>query len=321
MEKDSKKGGESQLDDDTEAEERAIKEAQAKDKNYMTPQLQGWLTMGRSEGWYKALKFAKSKNSRGSLSAHFFSIIEAYCQLKQGKTQECHDILADFRGQKPMDSQTAIYLSYIYNELGRHADATTVLEVAANDFKKRQLNELLFFAYVRQGNLLKQQNQALQLYKNHQEALHAQWAVESMYLISLNLKFETRVLDIAYLLMLKLMKEPNYSIDKKFILLYVKVLQKQGKYKDAAAFMERNADHFKDKSERQKIEAEIFLQMKNYVMCIETFFGMLRLNSHIKHFVNMWPEYRQAICIVCNEYVYNHVGLEFKIDYERPIGK
>jgi hypothetical protein len=47
-----------------------------------------------------------------------------------------------------------------------------------------------------------------------------------MYLISLNLKFETRVLDIAYLLMLKLMKEPDYSIDKKFVLLYVKVLQK-----------------------------------------------------------------------------------------------
>ena len=71
-----------------------------------------------------------------------------------------------------------------------------------------------------------------------------------MYLISLNLKFETKVLDIAYLLMLKLMKEPNYTIDKKFILLYVKVLQKQGKFKDASAFMERSADHFKDKSER-----------------------------------------------------------------------
>lgn len=45
-----------------------------------------------------------------------------------------------------------------------------------------------------------------------------------MYLISLNLKFETKVLDIAYLLMLKLMKEPNFKIDKKFIMLYVKIL-------------------------------------------------------------------------------------------------
>ena len=64
------------------------------------------------------------------------------------------------------------------------------------------------------------------MYKNLQNDLHAQWAVESMYLISLNLKFETKVLDIAYLLMLKLMKEPKFEekIDKEFVLLYVKIL-------------------------------------------------------------------------------------------------
>lgn len=47
-----------------------------------------------------------------------------------------------------------------------------------------------------------------------------------MYLISLNLKFETKILDIAYLLMLKLMKEPTFEIDKNFILLYIKILSK-----------------------------------------------------------------------------------------------
>jgi len=47
-----------------------------------------------------------------------------------------------------------------------------------------------------------------------------------MYLISLNLKFETKVLDIAYLLMLKLMKEPSFKFDKKFVLLHVKILTK-----------------------------------------------------------------------------------------------
>lgn len=57
------------------------------------------------------------------------------------------------------------------------------------------------------------------LYKAHQTDIYAQWAVESMYLISLNLKFETKVLDIAYLLMLKLMKEPHFKFDKKFVML------------------------------------------------------------------------------------------------------
>lgn len=59
-----------------------------------------------------------------------------------------------------------------------------------------------------------------------------------MHLISLSLKFETKILDIAYLLMLKLMKEPQFQIDKKFILLYIKVLSKQGKYREALDFVE-----------------------------------------------------------------------------------
>lgn len=90
----------------------------------------------------------------------------------------------------------------------------------------------------------------MSLYKQHQKALHAQWAVESMYLISLNLKFETKVLDIAYLLMLKLMKEQTFKVDKKFVMLYIKILKKQGKYKDAVMFIERMQDFFKDKAER-----------------------------------------------------------------------
>ena len=53
-----------------------------------------------------------------------------------------------------------------------------------------------------------------------------------MFLISLTLKFETKILDIAYLLLLKLMKEPNFQIDFKYIQLYLKVLIKQGKNKE-----------------------------------------------------------------------------------------
>lgn len=47
-----------------------------------------------------------------------------------------------------------------------------------------------------------------------------------MYLISMTLKFETKILDIAYLLLLKLMKEPKFTMDMKFLKLYIKVLTK-----------------------------------------------------------------------------------------------
>ena len=60
-----------------------------------------------------------------------------------------------------------------------------------------------------------------------------------MFLISLTLKFETKILDIAYLLLLKLMKEPNFQIDFKYIQLYLKVLIKQGKNKEALDFIDK----------------------------------------------------------------------------------
>ena len=49
------------------------------------------------------------------------------------------------------------------------------------------------------------------LYKATNRPLHALWAIESMYQISTQLKFETKVLDIAYLLLLKLMKEKEFE--------------------------------------------------------------------------------------------------------------
>jgi hypothetical protein len=181
----------------------------------------------------------------------------------------------------------------VFNDLGQYEQTTALLEyVVKIHMDHEEIHEELCFAYVRENKLLKQQNQALQLYKQFQRDVHALWAVESMYLISLNLKFETKILDIAYLLMLKLMKEPLFTIDKKFILLYVKVLSKQGKYREALDFIELKSEFFHDKLERQTIEADLYMKSKNPVLTINVYFNMLRLNSHINHYQdNLWETY------------------------------
>jgi len=84
------------------------------------------------------------------------------------------------------------------------------------------------------------------LYKFSDRDLYAQWAVESMTLISSTLKFETKILDIAYLLLMKLMKEPKFALDMKFINLYLKVLTRQGRHKEALDFIEIKGSHFEN---------------------------------------------------------------------------
>lgn len=65
-----------------------------------------------------------------------------------------------------------------------------------------------------------------------------------MYLIAMTLKFETKILDIAYLLLLKMMKEPKFDLDMDYIKLYIRVLVKQGKFKEALDFIDMKQNFF-----------------------------------------------------------------------------
>ncbi len=94
--------------------------------------------------------------SRGSKTSMFYAVITAFCLLKTDKQAECIETLSDYKAQKPTDSQTAKHLALIYDGLGRHSEATATLEYILSLFpNKKELSELLFFSYVREGKLLK----------------------------------------------------------------------------------------------------------------------------------------------------------------------
>ena len=87
----------------------------------------------------------------------FFAVMTAYCLLKGDKQAECLEILNDYKSVKPTDSTTTKYMVAIYNNLGKYKEATLLLEYIINVFpNKKELQEQLFFSYVREGKLLKQ---------------------------------------------------------------------------------------------------------------------------------------------------------------------
>ena len=67
-------------------------------------------------------------------------------------------------------------------------------------------------------------------------------------------------------------------------MLYIKILSKQGKFREALDFIELKAEFFSDKNERQSIEADLYMQSKNPVLTINVYFNMLRINSHVNHY-------------------------------------
>lgn len=66
----------------------------------------------------------------------------------------------------------------------------------------------------------------------------------SMTLIFSTLKFETKILDIGYLLLLKLLKEPKYEVDMSFAFLFTDLLAKQKRYNDALKFLDEKSHLF-----------------------------------------------------------------------------
>jgi hypothetical protein len=115
----------------------------------------------------------------------------------------------------------------IYTTFGEIKNATRLLESVKGMHNGREdISTMQFFAYIRETKILDAQQQALVMYHTHNKDLFALWTIECMYLHSKRHKFETKILDLSYLLMLKLMKEDNFKMDRKFIDLYVKILSR-----------------------------------------------------------------------------------------------
>ena len=79
--------------------------------------------------------------------------------MKLGKHPECQDLLADIKPVAQKDPFAIKYLVFIHTAFGQNAKATELLEGApALQLERCDLGEQLFFSYVREGKLLKQQN-------------------------------------------------------------------------------------------------------------------------------------------------------------------
>lgn len=137
------------------------------------------------------------------------------------------------------------------------------------------------------------------MYREFEKVEYAQWAVETMYLIAMTLSFETKILDIAYLLLLKMMKEPSFTLDLKFIRLFIKVLVKQGKYKEALDFIDIRGSYYEDhKLERQLLESDLYMWSDSHLLCLNMLFSILRANNEARQFKDLTAIYTRCIRIV-----------------------
>jgi hypothetical protein len=82
--------------------------------------------------------------------------LKAYALLEFSKPEECQDLLKEIKPVKMTDPVIVKLLVLTMIKLGMNAETTQMLENAQAKHETRiDINEQLFFAYVRENKLLK----------------------------------------------------------------------------------------------------------------------------------------------------------------------
>lgn len=241
----------------------------------------------------------------------FWNTLKCYALLEFDKPEESIEMLPVIRPTKQTDPVVVQFLVLTLVKFSRFAELTKMLENAQKIHTTLvDINEELFFAFVREQKLLQQQNQALHLYEldTVREAAKkrkfATWVVQSMTLVFSTVKVETKILDIGYLLLLKIMKEPGFKLDLKFVLLYIDVMTKQKRFKEAIDFVEEQGQYFesqKQKDFKMVLTQDLLFQAGQSLLTINNYFIILRFNSNVHNFKEIYPTYRKCIrYLVCS---------------------
>ena len=87
----------------------------------------------------------------------------------------------------------------------------------------------------------------------------------------------------------------------------MKVLTKQGKYKEALDFMQQKAPYFEEGTiEREVKKANLHFRANNPIMTITIIFNILKANTVIENYEDQWPIYKFIIRVILNSYLPNN---------------
>lgn len=63
------------------------------------------------------------------------------------------------------------------------------------------------------------------------------------------------------------------------------------------------------------------LLANNHLMTINIYFNMVRMNSHINQYQDMWPVYKECIRVIIDDYLPNRVKHEVRANFEQQFLK
>ena len=121
------------------------------------------------------------KRSENALQRHPSNIFcKAVCAVAlelSDRRQEALFLCKEVKQTRPADPQILAHLHNVYQRAGLHAEVTSIYEVALEEDRECEENGVsLFLALAAEARLVRQQQVALQLYRQFSKARYLHWA-------------------------------------------------------------------------------------------------------------------------------------------------
>lgn len=227
-----------------------------------------------------ALKQANTLLQKHPGSLHL-KLLKALVLERQGKDEEALSLCRQVKDAKPTDERVLNDLYQIFYRLGHLGESTQSYENAcACNPGNVELDIALFVAYVREDNYVKQQQVASRLYKKVGEEKYLMWAICSLELqVKCNAEQGNKLLQLAEAMLKKRVTIQGLK-EHESLLVYLNILQRQGKY-DAAleVLLGSLGQLFTITADRLRLQADLYMRLGHFKEAKSVYEEVLRLSS------------------------------------------
>ncbi|DAZ97189.1 TPA: hypothetical protein N0F65_003820 [Lagenidium giganteum] len=169
-------------------------------------------------------------------------VLRAHCLERIGRVDEALDICRAVQKKKPTDDTLLNTMFLVFRLAGCEHEMLPTFEYACSHGEpNEELLQSLFFAYVRKGDLLKQQQTALKMFKAFNSLKHMCWASLSMMLQVEHGGAPVKMLALAEKMLQKTLRESKKN-DGEALQLLLQIIELQSKPTDALAAFDEFAN-------------------------------------------------------------------------------
>lgn len=235
----------------------------------------------------KALKLCQSSSEETAS----LLVLKSLALLRLGRRPDAYRAATDAQMRLDSEAGPVEVLVGVFRELRAYTHIAELYEKAFQTSPTQQLAQQLFEAYAADFRFVEQQSLCMKLFKRYEALDYAVRAAECLYLTAKVDLRQSRMAEIAQLLLNKVTRTQEFQCSEAFLRVYVLVLIEVRQFAEAIALLEQYAPCMPNFVERTTFLANLHRKTGQKIQALNYFHDILRLNLVEATARPLWSSY------------------------------